>query len=84
MKYFFEVFGPNNIAAKNWLSIFNHFFKGPCRKIRIVFNFHSRILQGSAKICYVLLCLADLADGNIFFLVDTDLVAILDLAFYLK
>ena len=33
------------------------------------------------------LCLADLAylaDENIFFLTDTDLVAILDLAFYLK
>ena len=28
--------------------------------------------------------LADLADGNIFFLADTDLAAILDLAFYLK
>ena len=67
MKYFF---GPNNIAAKNWLSIFNRFFTGPCEKIRTVFNFRSRILQGSAKICYVLLCLADLADladGNIFF-----------------
>ena len=30
------------------------------------------------------LCLADLADRNVFFLADKDLAATLDLAFYLK
>ena len=32
MKYFFEVLGPNNIAAKNGLSISNSFCTGPCTK----------------------------------------------------
>ena len=35
--------------------------------------------------CWIFLVdLADLADGNVFFLVDTDLAATLDLEFYLK
>ena len=35
--------------------------------------------------CWLCLAdLADLADGNVFFLADTDLAATLDLAFYLK
>ena len=35
--------------------------------------------------CWLCLAdLADLADGNMFFLADTDLAATLDLAFYLK
>ena len=32
IKYFFEVLGPNNIAAKNGLSISNSFCTGPCTK----------------------------------------------------
>ena len=32
MKFFFEVLGPNNIAAKNGLSISNSFCTGPCTK----------------------------------------------------
>ena len=40
--------------------------------------------KNRSKLFWSVKLLADLADGNLFFLADTDLAAILDLAFYLK